>query len=145
MLLEIGIHLQLGVVIVYGVFLQQIVHKFQYNILYLTHQVYMNWIVQILMGHMVTHLIHGIPIALTAIAIAAAPTAIVAAAAVEAQNLPILKLLRLEVERIVSNQITPMMTMADMMLDLNGQKKTVAIAMEIQNLLTRVARNIISS
>ena len=82
MLLEIGIHLQLGVVIVYGVFLQQIVHKFQYNILYLTHQVYMNWIVQILMGHMVTHLIHGIPIALTAIAIAAVHVA----AAVTAQN-----------------------------------------------------------
>ena len=82
MLLEIGIHLQLGVVIVYGVFLQQIVHKFQYNILYLTHQVYMNWIVQILMGHMVTHLIHGIPIALTAIAIAAVHVA----AAVHAQN-----------------------------------------------------------
>ena len=69
-------------VIVYGVFLQQIVHKFQYNILYLTHQVYMNWIVQILMGHMVTHLIHGIPIALTAIAIAAVHVA----APVTAQN-----------------------------------------------------------
>jgi len=82
MLLEIGIHLHLGVVIVYGVFLQQIVHKFQYNILYLTHQVYMNWIVQILMGHMVTHLIHGIPIALTAIVAVAALTAIVAAAVV---------------------------------------------------------------